>query len=401
MPWHIRMIYQIFPFLLTGQIYAGWRISAAVLALMPLSPTKVRFTTMGILLFFNLLPALIFVRYRSGSHALFLFRNHLQPADFLVNFPFWLGVIFVGEVFFYLVAIDGLTLGGKLIPAVPPGYGRKIPAVLTLGVAIFFAIYVPVRFYRDSYTVRLQTYRVGVATLPAALKECALTFVADIQVDRYTGKEKLQRLRERLDQAGGDLLLFGGDLVTNGPDFISVGVEFLCKSPARLARFACMGDHDYWANPGRIAAGLRRCGWQFLENRHHVVEHAGAKILVTGITYVYSQRISTTALRELLRSAPRADLKILLVHQPAWRVLSAAREAGYDLVLAGHTHGGQLVWRPFGIRLSAPRFENPVYRGLNNWSGLPVLVTNGVGLSLAPVRYRAPAEVVRIEFYQK
>lgn len=70
-------------------------------------------------------------------------------------------------------------------------------------------------------------------------------------------------------------------------------------------------------------------------------------------------------------------------------------------MLAGHTHGGQLVFQPFGIRLSAPRFENRVYRGLNNWNRLPVIVTNGVGLSLAPVRYRAPAEVVRIEFYQK
>lgn len=325
MPWHIRMIYQIFPFLLTGQIYVGWRISAAVLVLTHFSPTKVRFTTIGILLFLNLLPVLIFVRYRTGSRALFLFRNDLQPADFLFNFPFWLGLIFVGEVFFYFLAVDGLTLGWKLIPALQPVNGLKIPAVLTLGVAVFFAVYVPVRFYRDSYKVQLQTYRVGVTALPPALKECALTFVSDIQVDRYTGHRKLQRLRERLDKANGDLLLFGGDLVTGGQDFIPPGVKFLCETPAPLGRFACMGDHDYWANPHRIATGLRRCGWQFLENRHHVVEHAGAKILITGITYVYSQRTSTTALRELLRSAPRADLKILLVHQPAWRVLSAAR----------------------------------------------------------------------------
>lgn len=161
---------------------------------------------------------------------------------------------------------------------------------------------------------------------------------------------------------------------------------------------ACMGDHDFWANPVKISNGLDQCGWNFLENEHHLIEHKGKKILITGITYIYSRRITPAHLRELLESAPAADLKILLVHQPASMVMKAAQEFGYDLLLAGHTHGGQVVFKPFGIPLTPSRLENKFYSGYGEYKDMPVIVTNGVGLTLAPIRYQAPAEVVKIDF---
>ncbi len=137
----------------------------------------------------------------------------------------------------------------------------------------------------------------------------------------------------------------------------------------------------------------RRCGWTFLDNEHRLFTYHGKSVLVTGLTHIYSERLTPQALQEFLSTAPQADFKILLVHQPAEQVIRFATEHGYNLVLAGHTHGGQIVIHPLGIPFTPSMTETRFYQGVFQNGGTTVVVTRGVGLTLAPVRYHAPAEV--------
>ena len=98
----------------------------------------------------------------------------------------------------------------------------------------------------------------------------------------------------------------------------------------------------------------------------------------------------------MLDRAPDADLRILLVHQPAEWLLNQASERSYDLLVAGHTHGGQIVIHPLGIPVTASMRETGYYSGEYTLGSMAIVVTNGVGLTLAPVRYHAPAEVTTI-----
>jgi predicted MPP superfamily phosphohydrolase len=159
-----------------------------------------------------------------------------------------------------------------------------------------------------------------------------------------------------------------------------------------------MGDHDFWHDREAIASGLKARGWDFLQNRHQLYQHKNLRILVTGITYIYSRRISPGQLDSLLASAPDADLKILLVHQPRPYLMRSAAKYGYHLFLAGHTHGGQMVFKPLGFTLTPTQFENEIYTGHHLINGLHVIITNGIGLTLLPLRFRAYAEIVHINF---
>ena len=161
-----------------------------------------------------------------------------------------------------------------------------------------------------------------------------------------------------------------------------------------------MGDHDLWSGTDDISNGLRNCGWNFLTNQHHIIVYKGTKILVTGIRYVYDSRLTESEMDRILSSAPEADLKILLVHQPAEIVKKAAQKFNYDLFLAGHTHGGQVVFRPFGITLTPTQVENSIYTNHKKVDDLNFIVTNGVGLTMWPLRYQAPAEVVKIMLHK-
>ena len=133
-----------------------------------------------------------------------------------------------------------------------------------------------------------------------------------------------------------------------------------------------------------------------MNNTHHIIQHDSAQILITGVTHVYSKRTSIRELENLFNNAPRADLKILLVHQPAEIVLNAAEKYGYHLLLAGHTHGGQVVFKPFGFTITPTQFENNIYSGFGMWKRLNVFVSNGIGISLMPLRFRAAAEILKI-----
>jgi predicted MPP superfamily phosphohydrolase len=163
---------------------------------------------------------------------------------------------------------------------------------------------------------------------------------------------------------------------------------------ARLA--ACIGDHDYWSDTEKISNKLQNCGWTFLDNSHRIIFYKNKKILVTGVTYVYSQRTSPNQLRSLLNNAPKADLKILIVHQPSKSVLKIAEEFDYDILLAGHTHGGQVVFRPFGFDITPTKFENEFYSGYLKKNNLNIFISNGIGLTMMPFRYNAPAEILTI-----
>ena len=104
----------------------------------------------------------------------------------------------------------------------------------------------------------------------------------------------------------------------------------------------------------------------------------------------------STALENALKNQPPNELRVLVAHQPAMPLVAAARANGIDLVLAGHTHGGQIVFRPFGIPITPSRFETRYVSGLYHAGATAVVVTNGVGFTLTPVRYQAPAEVTTI-----
>ena len=399
MSWQLNMILRMAPVLLPVYLYCGWRVSSALIQLFGFSPGWTRSITAAGILFVNLLPLAILYRSRSGELSrLILFQPSLQSADFWLNFPFWFALVIAVESVLYLIGLD--LLGGlfRLIPAWRPQNWLSLKSAFVLGIVLFFTIFAVYRVYRDSYQVQLRPYQIPVKNLASELADLRLTFVSDVQVDRYSGETKLQHYRQQVAAAGGDLILFGGDLVTSGEDFIDPALDLMGRHQAPLGKIACLGDHDFWANPGRIAGGLRAAGWDFLDNAHQLIDYRGKRILVTGVTYIYSRRISEADLRELLERAPEADLRILLVHQPAGMVVRLAEEYGYDLLLAGHTHGGQLVFRPFGLTLTPTRLENQFYSGRYQFGRMAVLVTNGVGLTLAPFRYRAPAEVMRVEF---
>jgi len=282
-----------------------------------------------ILIFINLLPVIVLLFHlTNNSDQLFFHNPEVTFFDYLFHFPFWLGLIMILEVFPYFLASDVIQLMVRIFANKSLTSWARWLAYIRIILVVFFILYVGFRIYTDTYRVRTFSQDIRINNLPPALDNLSITLLADLQIDRYTQETKIKQLQHQLQSHPADLLLFTGDLVTRGTYFIPQGIRVLCNTRAELGRIACVGDHDFWSDAPSIANGLVNCGWTFLDNTHHIIQIDSAKILVTGISHIYSKRIANRELDDVLKNAPQADLKILIVHQPAEKVIRAAEQYG-------------------------------------------------------------------------
>ncbi len=398
MPWFLRMLLTIFPFILVLQIYVFNGLRLSLNQINTGMRKKTGMMIFSVLGFFNLLPVVVGLAAIAGQiPALFFFRPDLTLWDYLILFPYWWGLILTLEALPYFLVIDLSNFLFKI------NFFRRFDRVtrifpyLRIGLVIFLAVYVGFRLNGDSNHIRISRQEIPVSIDNSRLEGLQITLLGDIQVDRYSRGEKMAQLAEKIRSVESDLVLFSGDLVTEGSRYIPEGVELMCGINSRYGKYACLGDHDFWANPQAISGGLQECGWNFIENAHHLITINGHQILVTGITQIYSRKIAPLELDQILSAAPQADLKLLLVHQPSPLLIESAEKHGYHILMAGHTHGGQVQFRPFGWTFTLSMFETPYYSGAYRYKDLRVIVTNGVGFTFAPVRYHAAAEITVIK----
>jgi len=396
MPWPVRMVLMVALMALPLAVYLLHRLAAAVSAVTTLPKARARWIMLFILCLFYALPLLfLFYALNGWTQDLFVFQPHLSLLDYVFHFPFWWGLVVILESVPFFLLLDVLSPMTRLWPEIR-GRWLKMQAYLKIACLCAAVLYVPIRSYVDTYHIRHNSAEIFLEGLPAELNGVRITLLADIQIDRTTGRRKINQVNDILQTADPDLLFFAGDLVTSGRAFLPLASEAICSLSGREERIAVMGDHDHWAARDTISEIMRGCGWKFLDNQHHLLHLRGRVVLITGITHVYSDRLKAEDLNELLGLAPDADLKILIAHQPAESLVHAAADHGYDLVLAGHTHGGQIVLHPLGFPLTPSQIETDYYSGIQRAGMAHVIVTNGIGLTLAPIRYHAPAEVTTI-----
>jgi uncharacterized protein len=396
MPWTLRTLLSIALAAAPLALYLGLRCAASAGLLRPAWKATARRLAFLLLAWFLALPAYTLVVWQLGRTARhFTLRTDLTWADYLLHYPFWFGVVVVIELTVPYLLLDLGQLALRLFPAARER-GRRVTAAVRVGLALFVLVYVPARAVLDTTVVRDTVTELQISKLPPELDGLKVTLVSDIQVDRYTGEGKVGQARRIVKEQAPEILVSAGDLVTSGTAFLDAAASAVGGLSGSTVTAAVMGDHDHWSSPGAIKTLHERAGWMFLDDRHHMFTVRGRTVLLTGLTYIYSRKKTDEELDEFLCAAPRADLRLLLVHQPAERVVQAAARYGYHVVLAGHTHGGQIVGHLLGFPVTPSRFETQYYCGVSRVGATAVVVTDGVGLTLAPIRYHAPAEVTTV-----
>ena len=377
--------------------YVARKTINAIAAVTPWPVKRIRLTVAAIMGWFILYPFVLI-----GSYYLSLgsVSRALQSSDMLVDklfiYPFWIGIILSVQLALLLLMVDAAR--GILFPVYKKHRERwiRIQARVVLLIVCAGSVYVIARVYSDTFTVRTRVVEIPVENLPESLDGFRIAQIADIQVDGRTNGAKLSTFIEKVNGLNPDLILFCGDLVTSGTGYIEAGGESMGKLKANYGTYACLGDHDFFSDHAKVISSLEKNGVNVLNNAVGLVPTSPAAISLVGITNVYRTRPPENVLQTLETQRTPAPVNILLTHQPSEWLVKHAEENNYDLFLAGHTHGGQIAFPLPGFLLTGSSFETPYVSGFYRAGGIFVSVTNGLGLTLAPVRYNAPAEITLI-----
>jgi|SRR5690554_1551262 len=366
-----------------------------------ISPKKVKRTVRAILVFANIYPLYILIAWLLSSQT----RVDLPDAmwfHYLIVYPFWIFILIIIQTILILLLIDLLRIifypfyrkhKNKVT-----SYARKFTFLLTG----FFVLYVPGRIVYDYYVVSIRIKEYNVQNLHPDLQGFKITFISDIQADRYTDRTRLNRYIQKVNSTEPDIVLIAGDLITSTPNYINLAAEMVGNIKAKYGVYSCLGDHDHWSyrndhqrSVREMTNALAKYGIRMINNDNLILKVDDAEMKFSFITNTYVARLSGEPLDSLLNSDGH-DFKTLIVHQPGDFLIEKARRYNYNLFLAGHTHGGQVTFIFPYLKISPTMFETQYMRGDFYFDDMLMIVTRGLGMSLVPFRYNSTPEITVI-----
>ncbi|MBS0658331.1 MAG: metallophosphoesterase [Verrucomicrobia bacterium] len=246
---------------------------------------------------------------------------------------------------------------------------------------------------------------VAVPNLPSGFAGVRVALVADTHHGAWVPASYLRQVMAEVNAARPDLIVLLGDYLTHRwvrrgpvklgrggdpePARVQTAAEALAGLEAPLGVHFVLGNHDYWEGAELMRKALSGLGYRDLNNTGCWLERGGSRLRLGGVEDMWESRPNLPLAAGDTRAG---DCFILLTHNPDFAELGG-RDPRLSLMLAGHTHGGQVVlpWLgpPILPTMTGKRYASGLCRG----PVCPVFVTRGVGTIFPPVRFRCPAEV--------
>lgn len=227
---------------------------------------------------------------------------------------------------------------------------------------------------------------------PPAFDGVRVAHLTDLHHSPIVSLEYLEAAVALANGEHPDLVALTGDYVTRreARDFIEPVAAVVGKLKAPLGVFATLGNHDVWVDGPRVRAALARQGCTVLRNRSIEVDHPDGRgrLHLVGLGDLWTERVNLAA---AFRGVPTARPSLILMHNPD---LFEQWPAGLPgLILAGHTHGGQVAIPGYGPLVVPSRYGRKYAQGLIRRPGASMYVNRGLGTVFLPVRFHVRPEI--------
>jgi predicted MPP superfamily phosphohydrolase len=240
--------------------------------------------------------------------------------------------------------------------------------------------------------------------LPAALDGLRVAHLSDFHLSRIVPRDYLEACVATAMAERPDLVLLTGDFVTRKPYYVTNIPELLRPLSAPLGVYAVLGNHDACVSAAGISTAVEASGARVLRNRNERVTANGAELWLAGIDSPHHPQYSAAGWKRAqwdrvyrrfvdtaLRDIPSDAFSILLAHSPD--VIRDAARRGVDLVLSGHTHGGQVRFPLLGATVVPSRYGHRYAAGLFQVEDTLLYVSRGLGTVRFPLRFLCRPEL--------
>lgn len=293
---------------------------------------------------------------------------------------------------------------GRAIPPHPTPLGREWLSQLA---PLWFAR----RWLAHPDRLEVRRYTTPIEGLQRELEGLRLVHLTDLHLGRCVGADYVRAVVERALALRPDMFVLTGDYVENARSPIGLAAELLAPLADRsrsgaIAALAVLGNHDWYAGAERVAAALGSAGLHVIDNsrlflgRNREMEPTSDHPDALCFAGFGDLGHGDTRPHAALGGVDPETARLVLAHHP-----DTAEEAVFaqepsslriDLMLSGHTHGGQIRLPLIGPPIVPSRYGRKYLGGLVRGPAFPVLVSRGAGMTMLPIRVGAPPEISEI-----
>ncbi len=316
--------------------------------------------------------------------------------------------------FAFLVVDATLWLAAKLVLGAIPADATTVGRVASLGSGIdaafrwlanagiaTIALSFVYGYSIGQLRLKVRRVRLPLANAPAAWHGLTIAQISDIHVGQNLDPQQLQRFVARVNELQPDIVCITGDIADSPHADMDTFFPILAGLRARHAVFAILGNHDHYANPDRVVEALQRhTSFTVLRDASTTLDLHGHRLSVIGLDdrgRDWARGVlELPYLHRALSEADGASAVLLLCHRPD--LFPYAARSGVDLMLSGHTHGGQIAmpWLK-GRTRNLAQFVTRFDRGLFELDGKYLYVNCGLGVTGQRIRLCTPREITLIE----
>jgi uncharacterized protein len=256
---------------------------------------------------------------------------------------------------------------------------------------------------KDKYEI---TYRdIKIKNLPPELSGTTISLISDIHSGPFMDEDMMKEYCEVVNSLNSDLILIPGDLTNTIKTEVHPFTKSFRDLKAKYGVYGSLGNHDYFSDPEYIASAVaNESPVKLLRNETELIKIKDKELCLIGVEDLRDsggQRrfIIIDYLKSTLEKSGRnfeSLPKILLCHKPY--IFREITDYNIDLMLSGHTHGGQIVFAKFGnFNLSIAATVSDLISGLYKEGDRNLYVSRGIGTVGLPMRLNCPPEITKIK----
>ena len=236
--------------------------------------------------------------------------------------------------------------------------------------------------------VKIKRVNVPIPNLPPVWDGVRIVQLTDLHLGKFVSLDYIRKIVKRTNVLSPDVIVLTGDFVNDGNTIVDGLERVLSALQSKFGKFAVLGNHDHWAGAGAIREVLDKAGIVDLSNKSALLERDCEQICFAGVDDLWT---ATQDLSGALKDIPKEVPRILLSHNPDYAE-EMPPSPRVDLMLCGHTHGGQFKV-PFGSRLWLPIRHSKYAAGLVEGPHCLVYTSVGVGMVGLPIRFNCRPEI--------
>ena len=216
--------------------------------------------------------------------------------------------------------------------------------------------------------------------------------LSDLHIGAFTPLWWAKRWVTAANEAAADLVVVTGDMVTSGVAFHEDIAELIGGLRAKDGTYVIMGNHDYFGEGEPLVTLLRATGAHVLRNEGVVLERDGGRLFLAGMDDTWTKRANLEA---SLAARPEGVATVLLAHDPDRFPHAVKRHV--EVVLSGHTHGGQIAMPFLGRFINASKLAHQYHVGIYEDGDSTLYVHPGLGTTGPPMRLGVAPEIALIK----